>query len=80
MMDYMMDYSDISDTKVIKSPLYCTPKKKKKNTHTHTPKGRCIRCLLINSINSKIMSSLSPKVQLTLLSPYRHQRVFRQQR
>ena len=31
MMDYMMDYSDISDTKVIKSP-----KKKKKHTHTHT--------------------------------------------
>ena len=34
-----MDYSDISDTKVIKSPLYCTQKKKKKkkHTHTHTP-------------------------------------------
>ena len=30
-----MDYSDISDTKVIKSPLYCT-QKKKKNTHKHT--------------------------------------------
>ena len=74
MMDYMMDYSDISDTKVIKSPLYCTQKKKKNtHTHTHTPKGRYIRCLLMNSINSKIMSSLSPKIQLLmLLSPYRH--------
>ena len=38
----------------------------------HPPKGRYISCLLINSINSKIMSSLSQKVQLMLLSPYRH--------
>ena len=42
MMDYMMDYSDISDTKVIKSPLYCTQKKKKKHTHTHTHPQRSV--------------------------------------
>ena len=55
----MMDYGDISDIR-----------KKKK----HPPKGRrYISCLLINSINSKIMSSLSPKVHLLmLLPPYRH--------
>ena len=62
----MMDYSDTSDMSL--KVLFTAHRKK-----THPLKGRYISCLLINSINSKIMSSLSPKIQLLmLLSPYRH--------
>ena len=55
-----MDYGDTSDISHWKSSLLHAEKK------THPPIGLYISCLLINSIKSKIMSSLSPNVQLFL--------------